>query len=29
VYNNVASPLFGDYAGIQHRFFALGVDIVY
>lgn len=29
VYNNVTSPLFGDFAGIQHRFFALGVDIVY
>jgi hypothetical protein len=29
VYNNVTSPYFGDYAGIQHRFFGLGVDIVY
>jgi hypothetical protein len=29
VYNNAASPLYGDFAGIQHRFFSLGLDIVY
>ena len=29
VYNNVASPFFGNYAGFQHRSYDLGLDIVY
>jgi hypothetical protein len=29
VYNTVTSPNFGDYAGFQHRFYDLSLDIVY
>ncbi len=29
VYNTVTSPYFGDYAGFQHRFYDLSLDIVY
>jgi hypothetical protein len=29
VYNTVTSPSFGDYAGFQHRFYDLSLDIVY
>ena len=29
VYNNTASPFFGDVAGFQHRFFDASFDIVY
>jgi hypothetical protein len=29
VYNTVTSPYFGDYAGFQHRFYSLSLDIVY
>jgi hypothetical protein len=29
VYNTVTSPYFGSYAGFQHRFYSLSLDIVY
>lgn len=29
VYNTVTSPYFGDYAGFQHRFFDLSLDVLY
>jgi hypothetical protein len=29
VYNTVTSPYFGDYAGFQHRFYDLSLDILY
>ena len=29
VFNNVASPYFGNFAGIQHRFYGLSLDVVY
>ena len=29
VYNTVTSPYFGDYAGFEHRFYDLSLDIVY
>jgi hypothetical protein len=29
VYSTVTSPYFGDYAGFQHRFYDLSLDIVY
>lgn len=29
VYNNIASPFFGHYAGFQHRFFDVSLDIMY
>ena len=29
VYSNVTSPYFGDYAGFQHRFYDLSLDVLY
>jgi hypothetical protein len=29
VYNNIASPLFGRFVGLQHRFYDASIDIVY
>ena len=29
VYNTVTSPYFGSYAGFQHRFYDLSLDVVY
>jgi hypothetical protein len=29
VYNNVSSPFFGHFAGFQHRFYDMSLDIVY
>jgi hypothetical protein len=29
VYNTVTSPYFGDYAGFQHRFYDLSLDVLY
>lgn len=29
VYNTITSPYFGDYAGFEHRFVDLSLDVLY